>query len=80
MVYPEELLKVAEFHGGELLANDGEFYIKIDTGDRTSKENYDELLDMREDIEVIIKDSGFEILDLWCDHDTQIIEFEYVEC
>jgi len=75
MNYPEELLQIAEFHGGELMLSSGEFYVRIDTGDRTSKENYDELIECREDIELMLDNSEYEIEDLWADHDTQIIEF-----
>jgi len=75
MYYPEELLQIAEFHGGELMLSSGEFYVRIDTGDRTSKENYDEIIDCREDIELMLDNSEYEIEDLWADHDTQMIEF-----
>ncbi len=78
MEYPEELIQIAEFHGGELMYSSDEFYVRIDTGDRTSRENYEEVVDMREDIELILEDanSDYIIQELWADHDTQIIEFQ----
>lgn len=73
--YPEELIQIAEFHGGELILYNSEFHIKINTEDRTSKENYNKLIDMREDIELMLNGIEYKIQELWADHNTQIIEF-----
>lgn len=79
--YPEELIQIAEHHGGDLIKNDGEFYIRIDTGDRTSRENYEEIIDCEDDIKVILEavDSDYKLDELWADHDTQIIEFKKLD-
>ena len=75
---PQELLDVAEFLGGEAVkCSDGDLYIRIDTGDNTSKENYDDLLGIEEDLEHILK--KYEVGDLWADHDTQTIDFKEKE-
>jgi len=75
MEYPEVLIRVAEFYGGELNQTNSEFYVRIDTEDRTAKENYDEILDYREDIDLILEDSEYICDELWSDHDTQIVGF-----
>ena len=65
-----ELEKIAEYLGGYVVELDS---IRIDTGDRTSNENYDDLLDIESDIEHLTVD--WQIIDRWADHDTQIITF-----
>jgi hypothetical protein len=69
----EELRKIASDYCGELLFDHGKPYIRIDTGDRTSKENYDDLMELRSDIAGQLE--IYEISEIWADHDTQIIEF-----
>lgn len=68
----DELKGVAEYLGGEFYKD--ELFIRIDTGDSTSKENYDSLIDIVNDIKQML--SEFKIKDYWADHDTQEIEFE----
>ena len=71
MVIAHEL---SDFLCGDLRKdNDGSLYIEVYTGDCTSKENYDELISLRDDMEIII-DEIFIIDDMWADHDTQIVE------
>lgn len=71
-----ELRKVAHLTGGYLVFDDGFMpWLRIDTGDRTSKENCDDMLDMlTEDIEPNLK--LFKVKEWDCDHDTIMIEFE----
>jgi len=75
--YPEVLIQIAEFYGGSVEYYDAEFSILIYTGDKSSKENYDELLDMMNDINIMLEDSDFKISDYTADHDSQSLEFEY---
>lgn len=77
VTHPEELINVADILGGEVHTdNDGSFYIRIDTGDETSKENYDDLIISCSEIEDELAE--YEISDKWADHDTQIVEFKKV--
>lgn len=66
-----ELQTIADYVGGELDSSDNT--ITIYTGDQTAKENYDDLIDICNDIESMLVE--FEVIDKWADHDTQIITF-----
>jgi len=70
-----ELQLIAEYLGGDLFFD--ELYISIWTGDNTSKENYDDMLDFSDEVRDML--SKYEILEMWADHDTQIIEFKIKE-
>lgn len=71
MDYIEELETIADFLGGYRI--DGGLTIRIDTGDRTSQENGDELIEDINDIQDMLVD--YEVSDSYADHDTKIIEF-----
>ena len=71
-----ELQRIADHLGGEVCNDDTSIYIRIDTGDNTSKENYDDLLGLGDNINHML--SEYKIADLWADHDTQIISFKKV--
>lgn len=64
------LSDIAFFVDGEVIDGNS---IMIRTWDTTSKENYDDLLQIVNDIEDKFPEADIEIL--WADHDTQIIEF-----
>jgi len=70
----EELEKIANYLCGYVVESNS---IRVDTGDRTSKENYDDLLDIESDIEHLMVE--WKIIDRWADHDTQIITFKKVK-
>jgi hypothetical protein len=70
-----ELGIIAAAQGGELHEVGGP-YIRFDTEDNTSKENYDDLLDIANDIKPSL--ATYEITDMWADHNTQIIEFKKI--
>jgi len=69
-----ELEQIAEYVNGtlDLSDSDGPF-ITIHTGDNTSKENYDDLIILCDDIESMLVE--YEVVEKWADHDTQIITF-----
>ena len=71
MDYIEELNTIADFVGGYRI--DGGLAIRIDTGDRTSNENGDELRELLADIDFMLVD--YEVSDSYADHDTIIMEF-----
>lgn len=69
-----ELETIATYVDGELDLSDGDGpFITIYTDDNTSKENYDDLLNICNDIECML--SEYEVVDKWADHDTQTITF-----
>jgi len=68
-----ELDRIAAWLGGSVQEG---YWIRVDTGDLTSKENYDDLLSMSSEIEAMCDE--YEIDEMWADHDTQIIEFKKV--
>ncbi|MCH8479170.1 MAG: DUF3850 domain-containing protein [Wenzhouxiangella sp.] len=65
-----ELYDLANNLGGEFYPS--EMFIRIDTGDNTSKENYDDLIEITSGGEL----KFFEIINKYADHDTQEIEFK----
>lgn len=69
-----ELDNVAKFLCGDIETDADGVYICIRTDDNTSKENYDNLMYMCDDIRALL--TNYEIVELWADHDTQIIEFK----
>ncbi len=72
----EELRNLADEVNGSLEHDNDGPYIRINTGDNTSKENYDDLISMAEDIDdmlVLYRRSN-----MTAEHDTQIIEFELI--
>ena len=77
MEYPEELKKIAELVCGELTepVETGEEMIQIDTGDYTSKENYDDLLCIADDIRQSGLLKEYKIKELEAEHDYQFITF-----
>lgn len=79
MIDMKELSKVSEYLGGRVIfeSSDGTHFICVDTGDNTSKENYDDMLEDASHIEKML--SEYEICDMWADHDTQIFTFKKVE-
>lgn len=68
----DDLKSLAKELGGSLENATSEPYIRIDTGDNTSKENYDDLISIVSELPDI---PGWKIKGYWADHDTQIIEF-----
>lgn len=64
------LSDIAFFVDGKVIDGNS---IMIRTWDNTSKENYDDLLEIVNDIEDKFPEVDIETL--WADHDTQIIEF-----
>lgn len=72
-----ELEFVADHLGGLLETPQDDFpYIVIDTGDNTSKENYDDLIETADNIRLML--SQYKVIDKWADHDTQILAFDKV--
>lgn len=69
----DELHSVASYLGGSVLYDHDRPYIRIDTEDNTSKENYDDLLGLEEEIDLMLQ--NYYIHEKWADHNTQIIEF-----
>ena len=69
------LRELAEKLNGSIYLDEFQPYIRIDTGDNTSKENYDALLDMRSSGEIPDEVGIFKLDEFWADHDTQIIEY-----
>ena len=69
----EELQKIAEYLGGYVEMDGDAIFIRVDTGDNTSKANYDDLLMDMNDIRSMLKE--YEVKEIWADHDTQIINF-----
>lgn len=73
-----ELEKVAKYLGGEVVIdNDGTHSVMVRTDDRSSKENYDDMLEFMGEIGYFLHE--YEVDELWADHDTQIIYFKKVE-
>jgi len=79
-MYEPELVKIAEDWCGSLeYDGDGNVYIRIDTCDNTSKDNFDDLLTFIGDVRTDALAIGYIVNEYWADHDTQIIELEKVE-
>ena len=72
-----ELIEAAEYMGGEYKKDSSGWYIQVDTGDNTSKENYDDLISDADELRKIL--NNWEIIELWADHDTQIIELKEIK-
>lgn len=68
------IYSIGRYVGGKVCVEEDGYSIIIRTSDNTSKENYDDLLDISNDIQT--KFPEVDIKELWADHDTQIIEFE----
>lgn len=71
MDYIEELETIANFLGGYRI-DDG-LSVRVDTGDRTSNENGDDLFEDLNDIAGMLV--NYKVSDSYADHDTKIIEF-----
>lgn len=67
------IYRLAEELGASVINSDDELTFRIDTGDQTSKDNYDDLLDMSDMFKTIY---GYQLKEWWVDHDTQEITFE----
>jgi hypothetical protein len=71
-----ELHQAANYLGGYIVHDENEElpFIRVDTGDYSSKENYDDLISDSNEIKKLTP--SFKIKELFADHDTQIVEFE----
>ena len=72
-----ELIAASKYMGGEYKKDSTGWYIQIDTGDNTSKENYDDLISDSDELKKIL--NNWEIIEFWADHDTQIIELKEIK-
>jgi hypothetical protein len=74
-----ELESIANLIGGDVLRDVTDFEteptIQISTGDNTSKENYDDLLDVANDIRQSGLLKNYKIHELEAEHDYQFITF-----
>jgi len=68
-----ELERIAEWLGGYVCEG---YYIRINMDDLSSKENYDDLIDMGDEIRAMCDE--YYVDEMWADHNTQIIEFKKV--
>lgn len=70
---PVELIKASVDWCGDLFWEEDMWKLRIDTDDNTSKENYDNLLDMLGDIRPTLFE--YEVGEYFADHNTIIIDF-----